>query len=199
MDNPAYDVAGIDVDKRMLAVVVANALDRERQFEGRGFGSTICERQKLSIGLQNPPSRKSGWNPLRHTETSVVRAGGAVPALAGTSPVESRSSRAENRLSGGEAQREPTPERGVDFELRSRGGATGLAHLDPHQISTEAGSGAVAESTGESSGRVSNQTVQRGQRSPRSQWPTDSACHRSWGNGSGTAQRIGRSTVAGDG
>jgi hypothetical protein len=31
------------------------------------------------------------------------------------------------------------------------------------------------------------------------QWPTDSARHRSWGNGSGTAQRIGRSTVAGDG
>jgi transposase len=27
---------------------------------------------------------------------------------------------------------------------------------------------------------VSNQTVQRDQRSPRSQWPTDSARHRSW-------------------
>jgi hypothetical protein len=60
MDNPAYDVAGIDVDKRMLAVVVANALDRERQFEGRGFGSTICERQKLSIGLQEPAVQEVG-------------------------------------------------------------------------------------------------------------------------------------------
>jgi hypothetical protein len=109
----------------------------------------------------------------------VVRAAGTDSALTGTSPVESRSSRAENRLSEGEAQREPIPERRVDFELRSRGGATGLAHRDLHQISTEAGSGAVAESTGESSGRVSNQTVQRGQRFPRSQWPTDSARHRS--------------------
>jgi hypothetical protein len=45
-------MAGIDVDKRMLAVVDANARDRERQFEGRGFGSTISERQKLSTGLQ---------------------------------------------------------------------------------------------------------------------------------------------------
>jgi hypothetical protein len=44
MDNTAYYVAGIDVHKRMLAVVVANARDRERQFEGRGFGSTISKR-----------------------------------------------------------------------------------------------------------------------------------------------------------
>jgi hypothetical protein len=45
---------GIDVDKRMLAVVSCNARDRERQFDGRGFGRTISERQKLSTGLQEP-------------------------------------------------------------------------------------------------------------------------------------------------
>jgi transposase len=52
MDNTAYYVAGIDVHKRMLAVVVANARDRELQFEGRRFGTTISELQKLSTWLQ---------------------------------------------------------------------------------------------------------------------------------------------------
>jgi transposase len=52
MDNTAYYVAGIDVHKRMLAVVVANARDRELQFEGRRFGTTISELQRLSTWLQ---------------------------------------------------------------------------------------------------------------------------------------------------
>ena len=45
MDNTAYYVAGIDVHKRMLAVVVANARDRELQFEGRRFGTTNIYRR----------------------------------------------------------------------------------------------------------------------------------------------------------
>ncbi len=64
-------MAGIDVPKRMLAVVVANARDRERQFEGRRFGSTISERQKLSAGLQEPAVQEVGmestaqyWKPV---------------------------------------------------------------------------------------------------------------------------------------
>jgi len=52
MDNAAYYVAGIDIHKRILAVVVANARDREQQFEGRRFGTTISELQKLSTWLQ---------------------------------------------------------------------------------------------------------------------------------------------------
>jgi len=52
MDNAAYYVAGIDVHKRMLAVVVANARDRELQFEGRRFGTTISELQRRSTWLQ---------------------------------------------------------------------------------------------------------------------------------------------------
>ena len=46
--DAAYYVAGIDVHKKMLAVVVANARDRELQFECRRFGTTVCELQKLS-------------------------------------------------------------------------------------------------------------------------------------------------------
>ena len=56
-----------------------------------------------------------------------------------------------------EAQRKPTAERRFDFEFRSRCGATWLAYIDPHEVSTNAGSGAAAaaEPTGESSRRVS--------------------------------------------
>jgi transposase len=48
----AYYVAGIDVHKRMLAVVVANATDRELRFECRRFGTTVSELQNLSAWLR---------------------------------------------------------------------------------------------------------------------------------------------------
>jgi transposase len=48
----AYYVAGIDVHKKMLAVVVANARDRELHFECRRFGTTISELRNLSAWLQ---------------------------------------------------------------------------------------------------------------------------------------------------
>jgi len=43
-----YNVAGIDVHKKMLAVVVANARETELQFECRRFGTTVSEVQALS-------------------------------------------------------------------------------------------------------------------------------------------------------
>jgi len=48
----AYYVAGIDVHKKMLAAVVANARDRELHFECRRFGTTISELRNLSAWLQ---------------------------------------------------------------------------------------------------------------------------------------------------
>lgn len=47
-----YNVAGIDVHKKMLAVVVANAHDRELQFECRKFGTTVSELRRLVDWLQ---------------------------------------------------------------------------------------------------------------------------------------------------
>src|SRR3954469_18442641 len=47
-----YNLAGIDVHKRMLAVVVTNARDTELQFECRKFGTTISELRHLSAWLQ---------------------------------------------------------------------------------------------------------------------------------------------------
>ena len=47
-----YNVAGIDVHKKMLAVVVANARETELQFECRRFGTTVSEVQALSAWLK---------------------------------------------------------------------------------------------------------------------------------------------------
>ncbi|MGC9159756.1 MAG: IS110 family transposase, partial [Terracidiphilus sp.] len=47
-----YNVAGIDVHKRMLAVVIANARDKELQFECRKFGTTLSELRRLSAWLR---------------------------------------------------------------------------------------------------------------------------------------------------
>jgi transposase len=51
MESP-YNVAGIDVHKKMLAVVVANARDRELAFECRRFGTTVSELRHLSAWLR---------------------------------------------------------------------------------------------------------------------------------------------------
>jgi transposase len=48
----AYNIAGIDVHKKTLAVVIANARDTELQFECRRFGTTVSELRHLSAWLQ---------------------------------------------------------------------------------------------------------------------------------------------------
>lgn len=50
--DEAYYVAGIDVHKKMLAVVIANARDRDLQFECHRFGTTVSELQNLSTWLR---------------------------------------------------------------------------------------------------------------------------------------------------
>jgi transposase len=50
--EPAYNIAGVDVHKKMLAVVIANAKDTELRFECRRFGTTASELRHLSAWLQ---------------------------------------------------------------------------------------------------------------------------------------------------
>lgn len=47
-----YNVAGIDVHKKMLAVVAGKAHERDLQFECRKFGTTASERRRLMDWLQ---------------------------------------------------------------------------------------------------------------------------------------------------
>ena len=48
----AYYIAGIDVHKKMLAVVIANARDTELHFECRRFGTTASQLRQLSAWLE---------------------------------------------------------------------------------------------------------------------------------------------------
>jgi|SRR6516225_1453201 len=50
--DATYYVAGIDVHKIMLAVVVANVRERELRFECRRFGTTVSELQNLATWLR---------------------------------------------------------------------------------------------------------------------------------------------------
>ena len=47
-----YNVAGTDVHKKMLAVVIANARETQLQFECRKFGTTVGELRRLSAWLR---------------------------------------------------------------------------------------------------------------------------------------------------
>jgi hypothetical protein len=47
-----YNVAGIDVHKKMLAVVITNARDTELTFEDRRFGTTLSELRRLCEWLK---------------------------------------------------------------------------------------------------------------------------------------------------
>ena len=47
-----YRVAGIDVHKKVLMVVVCDVGEPEQEVEGRRFGTTTSELQRLSLWLQ---------------------------------------------------------------------------------------------------------------------------------------------------
>jgi hypothetical protein len=85
--DAAYYVAGIDVHKNMLAVVVANVREREWQFVCRRFGTTVSELQNLSAWLRE---RAVEEVVMESTETCVAGVGGTISALVGTSAVQPR-------------------------------------------------------------------------------------------------------------
>lgn len=69
--EPAYNIAGIDVHKKMLAVVIANARDTELRFECRRFGTTASELRHLSAWLQEHAVQEAAmestaqyWRPI---------------------------------------------------------------------------------------------------------------------------------------
>ena len=51
MDS-TYNVAGIDVHKRMVAAVITNAREADLHFECRRFGTTVGELRQLGAWLQ---------------------------------------------------------------------------------------------------------------------------------------------------
>ena len=92
----AYAIAGIDVHKRMLAVVVADlAAAREDAFERRQFGSTLAPLRLLADWLSEHPVNevvmestaqywKLVWAALKRHWTPRARARAGAGPLAGT-------------------------------------------------------------------------------------------------------------------
>src|SRR5580693_4220931 len=63
----SYRIAGIDVHKKMLAVVVSDVeIESEFQFERRMFASNPDQLRLLSNGCNSRKPRKSSWNPRRN-------------------------------------------------------------------------------------------------------------------------------------
>jgi len=63
----SYRIAGIDVHKKMLAVVVSDVeIESEYQFERRMFGSSPDQLRSLSEWLLSKRSRKPLWNRRRN-------------------------------------------------------------------------------------------------------------------------------------
>src|SRR5213082_307428 len=64
----SYRIAGIDVHKKMLAVVVSDVeVDGEYQFERRMFGVTPNNYDRWLHGYSSKRSRKWSWNRRRNT------------------------------------------------------------------------------------------------------------------------------------
>lgn len=69
--EPEYNIAGIDVHKKMLAVVIVNARDAELRFECLRVGTTASELRRLSAWLQDKAVQEAAmestaqyWRPV---------------------------------------------------------------------------------------------------------------------------------------
>jgi hypothetical protein len=112
----AYRIAGIDVHKKKLAVVMTDVeVDDEYQFERRWYGSNPEQLQRLAEWLIRAAGRGSGdgihgsivETALERTravlETDLSKSGRCREDVRNTSPsagvVQSRTARAQERLS----------------------------------------------------------------------------------------------------
>ena len=84
-----YWIAGIDVHKKMLAVVVADVeVDGDFHFERQKVGTTPSELRHLATGWSSTTSSKSSWSRPRSTggrcgtRSNSTGAPTAAPALA---------------------------------------------------------------------------------------------------------------------
>ena len=172
----AYRIAGIDVHKKKLAVVVADVeVDDAYQFERRWFGSNPEQLQRLAEWLIEQrveevvmESTAQYWKPLwsaleRYWKPSCQNREGAGKCgntPSGASIVQPRTTRARERLSGRGTFGEAVGFPGADFELCARYRTATVEDTHTHKVSTDAGQSPSAESTGGTAGRSAYQIIQ---------------------------------------
>jgi hypothetical protein len=190
-----YRIAGIDVHKKMLAVVVADIeIDGEYQFERQKFATGpaevrtladwLVEREVEEVVMESTAQYwRPAWDALEQHWRPRRRARDGAPCLAGTlhlaqSAIESRAWGTQEGLPGcgtaGEAPRRPR----ADLELCAGRRATALAHRDAPQLPGHAQPRATAESA---RGRCSRKRTSRCRVSSQTCWASAPAtCCRRW-------------------
>jgi len=148
-----YRIAGIDVHKKKLAVVVADLeLGGKNQFESRWYGSHpeqlralaewLLEQQVEEVVMESTAqywkpvwgALERYWQPVRQKrETAGPKSGN--PASC-TSIVESRATRAKEGFRRLRTFDQAARIRGADFELCTQCRATPLAHRHPDKVPT---------------------------------------------------------------
>ena len=165
-----YRIAGIDVHKRMLAVVVADVeVDGEYAFERRQYGSNPAQLRLLADWLLEQQveevvmeSTAQYWKPVwgaleRYWKPVCQKREGAGPMSGTLHLAQAQSNRARRGRKNDFADAERLVKRLVAQELilsfcaRSR--TAPVADPDTPEVAVDARSGAVAEPTGRFAGR----------------------------------------------
>ena len=183
-----YKIAGIDVHKRMLHVVVSDVeVDEEYDFTRRVFGSLpealrslaawLVEQQVHEVVMESTAQYwKPVWGTLERYWKPVCQKREGAPAASGTLHLAQALS---NRGRRGRKKDFRDAERLVKrlvaqagSELCARCRAASMADGRAHQVSADAQPRAVAESIGGSAGRSAHQAIQLGLRSAGGQRTT---------------------------
>ena len=179
----AYRIAGIDVHKRMLAVVIADvAVEGDYQFERRKVGTSPSELCRLADWLVAEQveevvmeSTAQYWRPVWATLGAAVAAQTAWrrrrsqvgPTAFGAGTVKSRSSGTEEGFSRCRTISKAFGRSGTQTEFRAGCRAAVVADDNEAQASINAESGAVSEPPGVFVGGGAHQAVQLGFRPTR--------------------------------
>src|SRR5207247_427343 len=171
-----YKIAGIDVHKRMLHVVVSDVqVDGEYDFTRCIFGSLpealrslaawLVEQQVEEVVMESTAVLETSLgSPGAVLETDLpdagrgTRDGGNTPSCPGA--VEPRATRAQEGFPRCRTFSEAAGGPRADPELCARCRAASMADGRAHQVSADAQPGAAAESIGGSAGRSTHQAIQ---------------------------------------
>ncbi len=173
----SYRIAGIDVHKRMLAVVVTDVeIESEYQFERRMFSSNPEQLRSLATWLLEQEAEEvvmestaqywkpvwetleRYWKPICEKREGARRRSGTLHLGAGT--IQSRTTGTQEGFSRCRTPGEAAGGPRIDFELCARCRATFVADSYAQEVPVKVRSGAAAEPIGVSFGRGTYQVVQ---------------------------------------
>jgi hypothetical protein len=166
----SYRIAGIDVHKKMLAVVVSDVeVEDEYRFERRMFGSNPEQLRSLTVWLVEQEveevvmeSTAQYWKPVwealeRVLETNTPESRRRKPEVgivaSGAGAVKSRATGTQEGFPRRRTSGEAVSGSGIDSELCARCRAASVADGDAEKVPIDARSRATAEPIGISSGR----------------------------------------------